>query len=391
MTKNLSLFAILLPMASLGQVASDLYLPSLPAIAVQLAAHINWVQWSVSIYMVGYAFSQLLYGPISDGIGRKKPLLVGLTLLLLGSIVCSTTTTITGLLIGRCLQGIGAGAGVTLSRAILRDAYSGADLATFASYLTLCGTVLMAGAPLLGGYMQHWLGWRANFIFLSIYAALILGVSLCKLPETNQQQDKSHLKPKQWATNIGTLFTHRAFIALSIIIFCTYAGLLAWLTSGPVLMQLRAGLTPVAFGWTGLAMGGGYALGSLSNARVVKHLGVKKMLGVGLSLMATGAVLMLLLTTHQVVAWRVVMPMAIFFAGSGFVFANSYALALSPFAKIAGVAGGVFGFIQIAGGAAASSLLAHMTEQTQLPLAVVLVVLAGVAMGAFVWLTRVRS
>ncbi|MCP4473120.1 MAG: multidrug effflux MFS transporter [Gammaproteobacteria bacterium] len=170
MKSKQTLFTILLLLGSIGQVAADLYLPSLPAISTSLAVSINSVQWSVSAYMWGFALSQLIYGPLSDGIGRKKPLLFGMSLALLGSIICLSAQSIDWLIIGRFTQGIGAGSGVILTRVIMRDIYSGSQLAKFGSYLSVAGVPIMAGAPLMGGIIEHILGWRANFVLLTLYA-----------------------------------------------------------------------------------------------------------------------------------------------------------------------------------------------------------------------------
>ncbi len=150
---TLSLFAIILLLATSGQIAADLYLPSLPFIAKGLKSPIHLVQLSLSLYMIGLASSQLIYGPLSDGIGRKKPIIIGFTLLVIGSIICLTASSIKSLIIGRCIQGMGAGCSISLSRAILRDIYTGKHLAKLGSYLAVCSVAIMASAPLVGGYI----------------------------------------------------------------------------------------------------------------------------------------------------------------------------------------------------------------------------------------------
>lgn len=389
-TKN-SIFFIILLLASLGQVASDLYLPSLPAISNALAAHVNLVQLSVSLYMYGFAISPLLYGPISDGVGRKLPLLIGLIILLLGSIICLSTDSITWLIVGRFLQGLGAGSGVALSRAILRDVFAktGAQLARFASYLVVGNISIMASAPLLGGYIQQFLGWRANFAFLTIYAIATLLVVIFGLPETNQYQDLKHLKPKQLFLNTKTLLTNRHFICFSIILFMTYAGILAWLTSAPILLQKELNFSAIDFGWIAFAIGGCYAIGGLLNAKLVSWISIDNMLFIGIICMLVAGLMMLILNFVYIFnAYVLLLPIAVFIFGTSMVFANSFAKAMTPFAKIAGIAGSLFGFMQTLGGAIASSIIAVAHTTTQLPLAIVLTVvslLALIFLLVFLW------
>src|SRR3990167_8473181 len=134
MARNNIIFLIMVMVSSLGQIMSDVYLPSLPAIGIGLHAGSQAAQFSLSIYMFGFAISILVYGPLSDGIGRRKPLLVGLCLCLIGSIVCFSAQSIQIMIIGRLVQGLGAGATLSISQPILRDLFDGKTLAKYSSY-----------------------------------------------------------------------------------------------------------------------------------------------------------------------------------------------------------------------------------------------------------------
>ncbi len=385
MKSKQNLFPILLLLCSLGQVTADLYLPALPAISHNFGVTINLIQWSVSAYMWGFAISQLVYGPLSDGIGRKKPLIAGLILVLTGSFICLVATSAAALICGRFIQGIGAGSGIVITRAIMRDRYSGSKLVKLFSYLSLAGVPIMAGAPLIGGTLQHGFGWRANFVFLTAYACITLATVLFILPETNKHQDKKHLHWQQIKSNLIILFKSPLFIALSLTIFMAYGGVLAWLTSAPVLLQVHLGLTPIQFGCAMLITGAAYAIGLIISGRLVSLYGIKRMLSIGLALMVFGAISMLILLSliKTMNMSIIVIPTALFFTGCAFMFANAYAGAIGPFPEIAGIAGSIFAFTQIAGGGVASGILAHIDEQTQLPLAIVLTAAAAIALAAF--------
>lgn len=385
MNKQL-LFGIVLLLASLGQVTADLYLPSLPAIAQGLSTSANWVQWSVSSYMVGFAFSQLFYGPISDGIGRKKPLIMGLIISLVGTMVCLSSPSVLWLIIGRFLQGAGAGSEVSLSRSILRDVFSGTDLARYNSYLAAGSIGFMASAPLVGGLIQENLNWRANFVALGIYSGIILVLTLVKLPETNVNPSRHHLSLKQWFANLTSLYKHRVYRWQSVIIFVTYGGILAWLTAGPLLLQVNMGLSPIDFGWVALLTGIAYGISSFLNGRMVGTFGIKPMVTIGLVMISIGACLLVFscFLAGAITLWLLITPIIFFIGGTGFVFANAYALALQPFPNIAGIAGSIFGFMQIFGGAIASGVLAYWHDESQLPLTIILAFCAVIAIFAFV-------
>ncbi len=385
------IFGILLLLASLGQVSSDIYLPSLPAIAHSLSASDNAVQFSVSLFMYGFALSPLLYGPISDAIGRRKPLIVGVSILLFGSIVCLLATSVNMLIFGRFLQGLGAGSGVALSRSILRDSYAktGEQLAKVSSYLIVGNISIMASAPLVGSYIQKYFNWRGNFVFLVIYALIALLVTIFILPETNKHQHTDHLKPRVLLQNVKTLITHREFVGYSLVMFLTYGGILAWLTVAPILLQKQLHLTPVEFGWTAFSTGMAYAAGGLLNARYVMRVGIDTMLKVGGSIMLLGGILMFVFAIFGYMNfWTVLIPTMIFIFATSMVFANTFARALQPFPKIAGIAASIFVMMQILGGAVISSVLAGLQSENVIPLSITFTLLGLLVLMILLWLIK---
>lgn len=384
MDKPVYLLIILL-FSSLGYIAADLYLPSLPAIATDFSVDITQSQLSVSAYMLFFALSQWVYGPLSDAIGRRKPLLFGISLLLVGSVICAVAPSIMWVIVGRAVQGAGAGSVITLSRAILRDLYSGTRLAQFGSYLAACGVLVISFAPLLGGVIQHYLHWRISFTFIAVYTAVTILVIVFKFPETNQHQSKHLLSRKQWKIHLKTIFQNKVFIAMSVIVFMTYAGILAWLTAGPALLQVQLGLSPIAFGWAATAMGLSYMAGGVINAQCVNRQGIQTMLVFGLLSMLVGSGIMLCFGIYlkHITLWLIMIPMGLFSLGSGLVFANAYATALNPFPKIAGITSSIFGFVQMAGGAVSSALIAYSHEATQAPLAFILFIASIISAVSF--------
>lgn len=383
------IFILLLLIATVGQVTSDMYLPSLSAIATTFSTDHNQAQLTVAFFMYGFAISQLVYGPVSDAVGRRRPLLIGLVICLIGGIICIWAPSIDMLILGRLLQGLGAGAGTTLSRAILRDTFTGSSFAKFASYLAVVGVVIMTSAPIIGGYIQQYIGWRYSFITLSIYAAVILGLVFCKLDETNQHQHRDNIKWQNILQSVKTLSQHATYWRFVVVILCTYAGIMAWATASPILLIDALGFKPVVFGWLAVLSGLSYMIGGITNGRVVERIGSEHMLFVGLLFMLVASLIMAGFALFGVInAWVIIAPIMIYTCGMGFTFANAFAGALSPFPKIAGLAGSVTGFMQIMGGAVGSTIMASTPTMTQLPLGLVLTIVSALSLLALVPVLR---
>jgi Bcr/CflA subfamily drug resistance transporter len=368
------LFIILVLISSLGHVSTDLYLPSLPAIAENLNTSFHAVKLTISMYIVGFAIAPLLYGPISDGVGRRKPLIIGLSLCLIGSIICFSAQSIEFLIFGRLFQGIGAGAGTSLFRSVLRDLFSGDKLAQYGSYSALITVGALASAPILGGYIQHYLGWRSNFIFLFFVTFIALLSVLYIVPETNQYLHSEHLTIKKLKLNFITLITSPIFVSYSLINFLTYGAILAWVTSGPILLQHVVGLNPVVFGWVYAVPGVAFALGAIINSQYVMRFGAQRMLQFSMICMLIAGLLMLGLRVAGYINVIVIVgPAMLLLFSVPITFNNSFAGAFHPFPHIAGMAGALFGTLTTLGGVASSSLLAFSPDIDQIPMALVII------------------
>lgn len=380
MKKTVLSFLLLFLLSCLGQIASDIYLPALPAIREAFHSTVHVIQLSVALFMFGFAISHLIYGPISDSVGRKKPLIIGIVIAIIGTLLCEYANNVDIFILGRFLQGAGAGASATLFRSILRDIYDGDRLAKIGSFLGVGRVFLLASSPLIGGYILHFFGWRACFTFLLIYAGLCLIGSLAILEETNQYMHLHDRNIRTIGKNAWTVLTHPIFMGYTVCIMLTFGGILAWLTTLPFILQDVVGLTPVQFGWTSAIAGLFFAVGGFANAMVVERKGLKYMTKVGLSIMLIGGLVMLLFALFGKINTIVIMlPVVIYILGSSMIFSNAYAGAFHPFAKMAGTAGAIFGFLQIFGGALSSSLMSFTHATSQVPLAITLIATAALA------------
>ncbi|MBS0629704.1 MAG: multidrug effflux MFS transporter [Verrucomicrobia bacterium] len=363
-------------LSSIGLVATDVYLPSLPFIEVDLSTTEILSQLSLTFYLVSFSLSQLFYGPLSDKIGRRKVAFGGLTLSLFGTLLCIFAPSIYLLILGRLIQGFGLGAGSTLARAIRRDVHSGNDLSHFGSYIIFGTSILFAIAPAIGGYIQHYIGWRFNFLFLLVFTLFGLISVWFWLPETNKNLNPLALKFKFMVHHYFVLLKSPVFMGYSLCSGLAFGGFTAYMTSTPFLFQNIIGLGSIGYGKLGLFIAIGLGAGGIFNKMFVRSLGRDRMLIIGITVMFFSGIVMLIsglfLSLHVL---GVMIPMLTYAFGGGITFTNSFAGALDPFARTAGFAGALFGCIQILGGAFGSMSTVLLNEKNQIPLSIILIII----------------
>lgn len=359
MKSPILLFPVLILAICLTQFAADIYAPSLVAIAQDLNVSISAVQWSMSVYLLGVALSQLVYGPLSDGVGRKLPMTIGLIIMTFGSVLCLFANEINLLIIGRFIQGCGAGACASLWRSVFRDSFTGEELAKYSAYLVIFIMFIVPSAPLLGSYLQITWGWFASFVLMAVYSAVALIGIILGFNETNKNYHLSNLAPRIIFKNYWILLKNPVFMGLTCSTFLSYGAFFAWFVIGPVLLIDEIGLSPILFGWlTFLGGGAAYALAGYLNGRLVKRFGMSWMMRFGWSVMIIAGFCMA--TAYFITGlnvWSIMIPVILFYFGSTFIWPNAFAMAFTPFGHIAGYAGAMYGFMQICGGAAMAGII----------------------------------
>jgi DHA1 family 2-module integral membrane pump EmrD-like MFS transporter len=366
-----------LQLATIAFVATDIYVPSMPAMQAYFKTSPEFVQHSISIYLLALGISQFFYGICSDRFGRKPVILIGLLIGCAGSFFCVLASSIHMLLIGRLIQGAGLGFSVSVGRSIVPDLYSDKELTKMASYVAMSIPMVLMMSPLLGGYIQVYFGWRANFIVLLIYSFLLMLLVYWYFPETNKHAGKHPLHPKTILKHYRILLTSPLFLGYTFCFSAAIAGVVAYMTASPFLLQTLVGLTPVEYGWTLLSITASGIVGSYLNVKLRNHLSLFNVINVGaVGMLCCGASLVLYGLYYPTHFYSIVLPMMIYAVVSRLTTTNSHLEGSKPFRQIMGTASTVFGGSQLFLGSLVSSLIAILPETSQVPLGLVLTALS---------------
>lgn len=360
-----TLVVLLTVLVALGPISTDLYLPSLPAIARALEAGSGATQLTLSVFMAGFAVSQLAYGPLSDRFGRRPVLLGGLGIYLVATVACLLAPSIEALIAARFLQAVGACAGPVLGRAIVRDVFGQARAAQVMSYIAFAMAIAPALGPILGGYLQVAFGWRATFAALIAFALVVLAGVLHRLPETNARRDPTATQPLRLLANYRALAAdplYRGYVVTLVLVFC---GIFSFISGSSFVLIEAVGLSPDQFGLSFAAIVAGYMAGTFASGRLTRRLGVDRMIELGLAAALAGSLPMagLGLAGHAS-ALTIVLPMAVFMAGAGMVLPNAMAGAVGPYPQMAGSASALLGFLQMGTAALVGAAVGHLHDGT---------------------------
>ncbi len=369
-------------LAAVGPFATDMYLPALPVIARDFSTSTAAAQTSVAAFFLAVAVGQIFYGPISDGFGRKPPLYFGMALYAVGAIGCSLAPTIEWLILLRFVQGIGACAGMTIPRAVVRDLYTGPDAARLMSLIMLVFSVSPILAPLFGSIVTEFASWRLIFLTMALIGFLGLLLAVLVLKETRLPQDRLAIDFSSVVRGYLTLLQDRYFLGVSFIGGFGMASFFAFLAGSSFVYIDYFGLTPtqysLAFAFNAVSFIGSAQL----TGWIGRRLGLKTMVSAAITyyLIVTLALLVLALAGAN----NVIVMMALLFCafgGLGLVIPSVVVLALENYGARAGAASALLGTLQLVTGAIIVSVVGAVSNQTPLPM---LAAIALCAIAAFV-------
>jgi len=371
------IISLLTSMGLLLQFSSDNFLPSLPFIAHDLNASDALVRMTISIFLIGLFCSQIFYGPISDNIGRRPVVLFGISLFTVGLVTCLLAKNIESLLLGRLIQGLGLGANAALFRAILRDSFDGVELARSGAYLGIVFAIIPALAPVTGGYIQTYLGWRYNFVVTLIILCLVATYIFFYLPETLPSARRKNRDFKTMLLTYKEILTNRQFLTNSFCAALAYSALMVYLTISPFLYQHVIGLSPIANGWLMPLTALSFLVGGVVNSRLMNRFGLLQIMrGASILMLCTSVIMFIPALFGFINVYIIVIPMMFFLFSNAFIFANAFAGAFQPFAHAAGMVGAMYSCIQMLSASVMSTIAALLPAGTQIWMAVLLLLIA---------------
>jgi len=350
------------------------------------------VQLTISSYLFGFAVGQIFYGPVSDRLGRRPVLLAALVVYALATVGCAAAQSIDALIALRFLQALGGAGAIVLARAVVRDLYSGVRAGRELSLMGAITGVAPIVAPVVGGVLQTFFGWRATFVLLVICAFVIGAIAARLLPETLRERPKTPFSLRAMGVLYRSVAVHPGFLANLAILTAAFVGLFAWISGAPVVMQSAVyGLSPFAFGVTFAVGATGFVLGTLLAARIVIRFGLDRLIGIGTAAMACGGLLMALVVALALshVLWFVG-AMTLYLAGIGFALPSTMAGALTPFPDRAGTASSVMGLVQQSGAAITAAAVGAYLGHSAWPVASVVAVMGCLSFVIWLLTRRVR-
>ncbi len=368
---------LLTALAAIGSFSVSIYTPSMPSLVADFHTRPAMVKLTLSLFLVGFAVAQLVYGPLSDRFGRRPVLVAGLAVYVVGSLACAVAPSIDAMIAGRFLQAVGACAGPVLGRAVVRDVHGREGTARVLAWIGAATTLSPAIGPTLGGSLHVWFGWRANFLLLAIFGAALLATAWRLLGETNRQLDPVAIGLAPVAGKYRRLLTDRLYLGYMLSGSCIYAGLYSWIAAAPFLFVDRLGFSPDHYGALTIVTTGSYIGGSVAAARLTHRAGLDRMILLGCALAVTGAALMSLLALATALsAATLIGPMMLFSFGMGLTLANALAGGLLPYPRMAGIASALLGFAQMSLAALATVAVAALPPLSALSMSGVILLLA---------------
>jgi DHA1 family bicyclomycin/chloramphenicol resistance-like MFS transporter len=365
-----------------GPLCIDMYLPALPDISRQLHSSASAVQLTLTACLIGISVGQLLLGPVSDRMGRRPPLLIGLVAFIASSLACSIAPDIYVLAGCRFVQGVGGAAGIVISRSIVRDLHSGVALVRFFSTLMLATGLGPVLAPQIGSWILSFTSWRGVFLVLAGFGTILLFSAWWRVPETLPPDRRA--TGSVWST-LATMVSvgrDRVFLGYALACGLGMGGTFAYIAGSSFALQNVYGLSPQTYGLVFALNACGLVLGAQVNGRLAARFGPSALLTNGLiTMVAGGAVLVTVVATGAVGLAGVIPALFLMMYGFGFVGPNAVALALQRYPQSAGAASAVLGSFQFILAALVAPLAGVGGTSDALPMALLILVLPIAALG----------
>ena len=386
---------LLAALAAIGPFSVDTYLPSLHDIGDSLHASPLDVQQTLTTYLLMFSVMSLWHGAISDALGRRRIILLSLWLFSLASLGCLFATRIEHLWLLRGLQGFAACAGVVVSRAIVRDLFSGPAAQRLMSHITMIFAIAPAIAPVIGGHLQSWFGWRSVFVFLALMGVALLAACSWRLPETLPPERRQSLHPVYLGKAYWRTMTSPLFLLATAATTFNFAGYFIYIMSAPAFLVRHLGLPETSFLWLFGPSMGGLVFGAWLSGRLAGKFSPRKTVACGYALMGLAALIniVLNLALPPGLPWSI-LPMPLYTLGMSLTMPSMTLLALELFPAQRGLAASCQMFIQSMHNSLIAGVIAPIAWQSTLTLAAtmgILLVLGTIAAALYFRFAKTAS
>ena len=356
--------ALMASLSMLGPFAVDMYLPAFPAIGAEFGVTSIALQQTLSVYMIAYAFMMLWHGALSDALGRRPVVIAGLAVFALGTLGCAIAGNIESLWLSRVLQGLSAGAGLVVGRAIIRDRFHGPEAQRMMSQTTLVFGLGPALAPIVGGALLNLLGWRSIFWGMFAWTAIMIVLCVRALPETHPVASRQPLRPRALWRNYRHVLGRPAFSLLAFLLAFNFCAFFLYIASAPAFLVDLLGVSTWGFAWLFVPMISGIMVGAFLSGRIAGRLTPMRTIRIGYAVLGAGVLINLAVSylLSAQVAWNV-FPIFVYTIGSSLIMPSVTLILLDLFPTMRGMTSSLQGFVQFALGAVVAGsiapLLAH--------------------------------
>ncbi|WP_090765831.1 multidrug effflux MFS transporter [Bacillus sp. OK048] len=362
-------------LGSLGAFAPlsiDMYLPALPILADYFQTSASFIQLSLTFFLLGISLGQLFAGPISDIRGRRKPLLIGLIIYFIVSILCVFSPSIWTFILLRFIQGLAGSFGMVISRAIVRDLYSGIELTKFFALLSLVNGAAPILAPVAGALLLRFIPWQGIFVVLGLIGFIMFFVVLFGLQETLPAEKRVNAGIKNTLRTFQKLIGDRGFIGYALSQGLVSATMFAYISGSPFVVQSIYGASPETFSLIFALNGIGIMIASQLTGRLSVRFRESKLMTFGLAMSVFGSLVLLILLLLEAKLWLIMIPLFFVVSSVGVVNTASFSLAMQEQGKNAGSAAALLGVLSLSIGGITSPLVGLGGEQSALPMGLVI-------------------
>jgi MFS transporter, DHA1 family, multidrug resistance protein len=381
--------ALLASLAMLGPFAVDMYLPAFPDIGREFGASQIALQQTLSAYLFAFAFMMLWHGALSDSLGRRPIVLAGLAVFALGSLGCAIAGNVQSLWLFRALQGLSAGAGLVVGRAIIRDRFNGPEAQRMMSQMTLVFGIGPALAPIIGGALLNLFGWRSIFWAMLVWTVAMLVLCVRVLPETLPVAQRHPLHPHALWRNYRAVLTQPNFTLLAFVPSLNFCGFFVYIAVAPAFLVDLLGVSTWGFSWLFVPMISGIMIGAWISGRLAGRMSPLRQIRTGYAVLAAGVFVNLAICAlaPPLVAANV-LPIMIYTVGASIIMPSVTLLLLDMFPTMRGMTSSLQGFIQFALGGVVAGTIAPLLARSLMTLAVGM---AGFTLASFLlWLAYQR-